>query len=144
METILVLLAMLGSILHLIDKIAALIKRSKKQSESFEELEARRLLETSAYPERAADPVTREAEAKAEEAMAKAKLLALAAVDASGREKSRLIEEARRHAERAKEFRRVARGELELFDHPKKRAAKTAQSEAQRTERSEMFEVICG
>ena len=63
-----------------------------------------------------ADPVAREAEAKAEEALAQARSLALAAIDAQGREKSRLIAQARKLAERANEYRRVARGELPTPD----------------------------
>ena len=64
-----------------------------------------------------ADPVAREAEAKAEEALAQARSLALAAIDAQGREKSRLIAQARKLSERAKEYRRIARGELPENDH---------------------------
>lgn len=149
-QTLILLAAVSGSVLYLIDKIAALIKRgtAKKKGEEqlqqqadmirlkdaqIEQLQARvRFLESELAAIRrqryeqivakantrpgVADPVAREAEDKAEEAMAQARNLALAAIDASGREKSRLIAQARKLAERANEYRRVARGELPTPD----------------------------
>ena len=150
-QTLILLVAVSGSVLYLVDKIAALIQRgtAKKGEEQqqqqadtlrlkdakIEELQARiRFLESelaairrqryeqivakaNTRPARPADLVAREAEAKAEEALAQARSLALAAVDAQGREKSRLIAQAHKLSERAKEYRRIARGELPENDH---------------------------
>jgi len=174
-QNLILVVALLGSILYLFDRIAALIKRGKtkeKQGEQqleevlllkdakIDELQARiRFLESSlrdlrrqraeqiassARPARPADPVAREAEAKAEEAMAQAKNLALAAIDASGREKSRLIAQARRLADRANQYRRVARGELPTPDQSQAQAQGSIGKTKQGSAGAAPFEVLGG
>jgi uncharacterized iron-regulated membrane protein len=99
---------------------------------------------SSARPARPADPVAREAEAKAEEAMAEARNIALAAIDASGREKSRLIAQARKLAERANEYRRVARGELPTPDQVQAQAQGSIGKTKQGSAGAAQFEVLSG
>jgi len=176
MQTLILLVAVSGSVLYLFDRIAALIKRGKQTKEKrseqqltevlrlkdakIEELQARiRFLESSlrdvrrqraeqiassARPARPADPVAREAEDKAEEAMAQARNLALAAIDASGREKSRLIAQARKLAERASEYRRVARGELPTPDQVQAQAQGSIGKTKQGSAGAAQFEVLGG
>jgi hypothetical protein len=99
---------------------------------------------SSARLARPADPVDREAEAKADEAMAQARNIALAAIEASGREKSRLIAQARRLAERANEYRRVARGELLSIDQVQAQAQGLIGKIKQGSAGAAQFEVLGG
>lgn len=70
--------------------------------------------------------------------------IALAAIEASGREKSRLIAQARRLAERANEYRRVTPGELLSIDQVQAQAQGLIGKIKQGSAGAAQFEVLGG
>jgi hypothetical protein len=68
--------------------------------------------------------ILKDVEAKASACLAESKRLAMAAIEASGREKSRLLAEAKTMADKAAEYRAIANGSLSLQDQQAKAQAK--------------------
>jgi CO/xanthine dehydrogenase Mo-binding subunit len=160
MEKIVLVFALLGSACYLFDKFTALLGKRKgvvaqgtqqiaeaiaSQDKKIAELQGRiRVLEVqlSARNETTLSPakddplaaIMRDAEEKAVLYMAESKRFAMAAIEATGREKSRLLAEAKTMADKAAEYRLVANHGLPVQQDQVKAQAKAVIEKAKRAD----------